>query len=150
MLWQNVKAIVVATASAYILFDDTVIDKRYAKKIELSRRQYSGNAHGVIRGIGIVNCVYVNPQTQQFWVIDYRIYDQGSDGKTKLEHVADMLRSIIEHKQLPFQTVLMDSWYATKTLMQLIDSLGKYYYCSLKKNRLVDDTIPFLSLSEYN
>lgn len=24
--------------------------------------------------------------------------------------------------------------------MELIDSLGKYYYCSLKKNRLVDDT----------
>lgn len=34
----------------------------------------------------------------------------------------------------------MDSWYATKSLMQYIDNLGKYYYCPLKKNRLVDDT----------
>lgn len=34
----------------------------------------------------------------------------------------------------------MDSWYATKTLMQYIHSLGKYYYCFLKRNRLVDDT----------
>ncbi len=140
LLWQNVKAIVVPTAAAYILFDDTVIDKRYAKKIELSRRQYSGNAHGVIRGIGIVNCVYVNPSTQQFFVIDYRIYAPDSDGKTKLEHVADMLQNLVGHKRLPFTTVLMDSWYATKTLMQLIDGLGKYYYCVLKKNRLVDDT----------
>ncbi|GET39518.1 hypothetical protein MiSe_42880 [Microseira wollei NIES-4236] len=34
----------------------------------------------------------------------------------------------------------MDSWYATKNLMQYIDKRGKIYYCPLKKNRLVDDT----------
>ena len=88
----------------------------------------------------VVNCIYVNPYTHQFWVIDYRIYDPDIDGKTKLEHVADMLWSALEYKRLPFQRVLMDSWYATKNLMQLIDSLGKFYYCVLKKNRLVDDT----------
>lgn len=59
--------------NAYLIFDDTVLDKRYAKKIELTRRQYSGNEHRVIRGIGLVSCVYVNPDTEHFWVIDYRI-----------------------------------------------------------------------------
>ena len=34
----------------------------------------------------------------------------------------------------------MDSWYAAKKLMVLIDNLGKIYYVPLKKNRLVDDT----------
>lgn len=34
----------------------------------------------------------------------------------------------------------MDSWYAAQKLMQLIDTLGKIYYCPLKRNRLVDDT----------
>jgi len=51
-----------------------------------------------------------------------------------------MLKGLIYQKALPFRAVLMDSWYATKTLMQYIDSLGKYYYCPLKRNRLVDDT----------
>jgi len=51
-----------------------------------------------------------------------------------------MLESLVRSKLLPFSTVLMDSWYATTKLMQLIDSLDKYYYCPLKKNRLVDDT----------
>jgi hypothetical protein len=51
-----------------------------------------------------------------------------------------MLQSLVYSKILPFSTVLMDSWYATKTLMQYIDKLGKYYYCPLKRNRLVDDT----------
>jgi len=51
-----------------------------------------------------------------------------------------MLESLIYQKLLPFQTVLMDTWYATKNLMQYINKQGKYYYCPLKKNRLVDDT----------
>jgi len=39
-----------ASENAYILFDDTVLDKRYSASIELTRRQYSGNEHRVIRG----------------------------------------------------------------------------------------------------
>jgi len=46
----------------------------------------------VIRGIGLISCVYVNVKTGQL-VIDYRIYDPDGDGKTKLDHVADMLRN---------------------------------------------------------
>jgi hypothetical protein len=34
----------------------------------------------------------------------------------------------------------MDAWYATNKIMLYIDDLGKYYYCPLKRNRLVDDT----------
>ena len=34
----------------------------------------------------------------------------------------------------------MDSWYATNKLMLYIEDLDKYYYCPLKRNRLVDDT----------
>lgn len=135
LLWDNVKALIQDSENAYVIFDDTVLDKRYAKQIELTRRQYSGNEHRVVRGIGLVNCVYVNPDTGQFWVIDYRIYDPDGDGKMKLEHVAEMLQGLVYHKQLPWRGALMDSWYATKDLMQYIDRLGKVYYCPLKKNR---------------
>jgi hypothetical protein len=140
LLWDNVKAMIQSDENSAIIFDDTVLDKRYAEEIELTRRQYSGNEHRVIRGIGLVSCVYVNPISGQFWVIDYRIYDPDGDGKTKLDHVIEMLESLIYQKLLPFHSVLMDSWYATKKLMQYIDKQGKYYYCPLKKNRLVDDT----------
>jgi hypothetical protein len=51
-----------------------------------------------------------------------------------------MLKSLVYYKDLPFSSVLMDSWYATNKLMLYIDSLGKIYYCPLKRNRLVDDT----------
>jgi len=117
-----------------------VLDKNYSHQIELVRRQWSGNAQAVIKGIGVVNCVYVNPETDQFWIIDYRVYDPEGDGKTKLEHVREMLTNVVYQKELPLQAVLMDTWYATKNLMLYIDQLGKKFYCPLKDNRLVDDS----------
>jgi hypothetical protein len=64
-LWENVKLLIQSHEDAYVIFDDTVLDKRYSEDIELTRRQYSGNEHGVLRGIGVVSCVYVNPETGQ-------------------------------------------------------------------------------------
>jgi hypothetical protein len=140
LLWDNVKGLLHPSPSAYLLFDDTVLDKRHSSSIELTRRQYSGNEHRVIRGIGLVSCVYVNGETGHFWVIDYRLYDPDGDGQSKLDHVKDMLQGVVDRKQLPFSTVLMDSWYATQKLMAQIDQLGKVYYCPLKTNRRVDDS----------
>ena len=67
------------------------------------------------------------------------------DGKTKIDHVEDMLQNLVYHQLFPFDTVLMDTWYAVKSFMLYIDNLDKIYYCPylllpLKKNRLVDDT----------
>lgn len=140
LLWDNVKELIKPEENAYLIFDDTVIDKRYSEEIELTRWQYSGNQHGVIQGIGLISCIYVNAKIGKFWVIDYRIYNPSEDGKTKIDHVLDMLGTLIGYKGLPFSTVLMDSWYATNKIMLYINDLGKYYYCPLKRNRLVDDT----------
>jgi Transposase DDE domain len=137
--------------NGYVLFDDTVLDKRYSTSIELTRRQYSGNEHRVIRGIGLISCVYVNGETGQFWVIDYRLYDLDGDGQSKLDHVAAMLNGAVYSKSVPFATVLMDSWYATQSLMAQIDQLGKVYFCPLKVNRRVDDsgaTQPYRRIDE--
>jgi len=60
LLWEQVKDSIVTSSDGYLLFDDTVADKNYSFAIELVRRQYSGNAHAIIKGIGIVTCVYVN------------------------------------------------------------------------------------------
>ncbi|MEH2002682.1 MAG: transposase [Nostoc sp.] len=140
LLWDNVKEVVELDDNGYIIFDDSVLDKRYSEEIEIVRRQYSGNEHGVLKGIGVVSCVYVNPTLQRFWVIDYRIFNPDVDGKTKIDHVKDMLQNLVYYKLLPFDTVLMDTWYAVHSLMLYIDAIDKVYYCPLKNNRLVDDT----------
>jgi hypothetical protein len=140
LLWDNVKPLLQPSDDGYLLFDDTVLDKRHSASIELTRRQDSGNEHRVIRGVGLISCVYVNGKTGQFWVIDYRLYDPDGDGQSKLDHVAAMLDGVVYSKQLPLTTVLMDSWYATQKLMAHIDQLEKVYYCPLKTNRRVDDS----------
>jgi hypothetical protein len=140
MVWENVREQVMTSPNGYLAFDDTVLDKNTSFKIELVRRQYSGNAHGIIKGIGVVTCVYINPEVDQFWVIDYRIYDPDGDGKSKLDHVREMLDNALHDKWLPFRGVLMDTWYAERKLMLHIERNGKVFYCPLKVNRLVDET----------
>src|SRR5512137_2748471 len=120
-IWQSVGHLVRRSGNACLIFDDTVLDKRHSFKIELVRSQYSGNEHGVVKGIGVVNCVYVNLDTNEYWIIDWRIYDPEGDGKTKLDHVRDMFDDASQGKNLPFRTVSMDSWYATKDLMMHIE-----------------------------
>lgn len=47
LVWENVQAQVVQVDEGYLVFDDTVIDKDFSQRIDLVRRQYSGNAHGL-------------------------------------------------------------------------------------------------------
>ena len=62
------------------------------------------------------------------------------NGKTKIDHLLDMLHAAYFKKQLPFRTVLMDSWYVSMKVMKAIEALSKVYYAPLKRNRLVNDT----------
>ena len=139
LLWEKAKQTLSESSDAYLIFDDTVVDKSYSFEIAGVRRQYSGNAHGVIKGIGIVNLVYYHAELDRYWIIDYRLFDPERDGKTKLDHVNDMLDSVAR-RGLKFGTVLMDAWYATVQLMTRLDKADKLFYCPLKKNRLVDET----------
>jgi hypothetical protein len=139
LLFEQVQPLLEPDPKAYLIFDDTVLDKSFGPSIEVTRKQWSGSEKSVIRGIGVVSCVYVNPETEKFWVIDYRIFDPESDGRTKLDHVREMLGSVA-HRGVPFETVLMDTWYATKDLMVLIEGMAKRYYCPLRSNRQVDDS----------
>jgi hypothetical protein len=139
LLFEQVEPLLESDPKACLIFDDTVLEKSFGPKIEVTRKQWSGNEKSVIRGIGVVSCVYVNPETEQFWVIDYRIFDPERDGLSKLDHVRDML-GLVAHRGVPFKTVLMDAWYATKELMLFIEGMAKKYYCPLKSNRQIDDS----------
>lgn len=46
----------------------------------------------IVQGIGLVNCIYINPETKEFWLIDYRIFDPVRDGKSKVHHLQDILK----------------------------------------------------------
>lgn len=138
VIWERVKDDIVYSPDGCLLFDDSVLGKTGSEKIELARWQYSGTVHETQMGIGVVNCVYYNPELGRYWIIDARIYQPDQDGKKKYEHLKDMLLKAIE-RGVVFRTVLMDTWYAITAVMMWIDGLGKRFVCPLRSNRQVLD-----------
>ena len=103
------------------------------------RAQARGNAGGVIKGIGVVTCVYLSPHTEQFWRVDFRLYDPEGNGPSKLDHGRQRLTNGVHPQQLPFEAGLMDTWYATKPRMRYIEARNTVSSCPLKANRQVDE-----------
>jgi len=120
---------------AYLILDDSVQDKSYSQKIEMVNRQYSGNAHGLIKGIGIVNLVHADQS--DYYPLDFRVYAPAVDGKTKNDHFRDMLRQAFEERDLRAQIILFDSWYAASENLKYIHRINKFFVTTLKDNRLV-------------
>jgi hypothetical protein len=89
----------------------------------LSNARASGTEHDVVAGIGVVNLVHSNGAESDFYPLDYRIYAPDMDGKTKNDHVRDMLVATIADKQLQARTVLFDSWYASADNLKLVHGL---------------------------
>jgi hypothetical protein len=79
------------------------------------------------------------PDTKEYWLLDYRIFAPDIDGKTKLDHVMDMLKSL-ENRQISYLYLLMDSWYATIEIFKYAISETKLFYCPIKGNRKIDDS----------
>jgi hypothetical protein len=57
LLFEQVQPLLEPDPEAYLIFDDTVLDKSFGPSIELTRKQWSGNEKRPIRGIGVVSCV---------------------------------------------------------------------------------------------
>jgi Transposase DDE domain len=136
-LWDNVKDRIIHSPNGYLVFDDTVLDKRHSQKIEGVYCQWSGNEKRTINGIGVVTCIYVNPDVEQFWSIDYRIYDPNRDGLKKTDHVAAMSENALCEKGLSVSTVLVDSWYAKREWLEWVHAHGLTYYVPVKANRCI-------------
>ncbi len=88
-LWELAWPLIKDSSASYLIVDDSVQDKRYSYKIELVKRQYSGNEHGLVKDIGVVNLVHTDGT--DYYPIDYRIYAPEAGGKTKNEHFREML-----------------------------------------------------------
>src|SRR5688572_27450871 len=73
-LWELARCLVDDSLDAFLIIDDSVQDKRYSRKIDLVKRQYSGNEHGIVAGIGVVNLVHSAGAEGDFYPIDYCIY----------------------------------------------------------------------------
>jgi SRSO17 transposase len=134
-LWEQVKPLLNDSQDACLIVDDSVQAKKHARKMELVKRQYSGNAGGVVQGIGVVNLVHTDGE--DYYPIDFRIYAKEMDGKTKNDHFQTMLLNAKQDKAVQAQTVLFDSWYGSWENLKLVHTLGMVFFTTLKSNRMV-------------
>lgn len=119
-----------------IIADDTVIQKSYSKKIELVRWQYSGAEHDIVKGIGMLNMLFVDNTGEQY-PMDLRIWEPKEDKKTKNDLFREMLQAAKERGVTP-EVVIADCWYGSLENVKYIRSLGWNWIMGLKKNRAVN------------
>lgn len=134
--------LIIPSANGYIAIDDTVMDKASSSKIEIASAQYSGQKHGITTGIGVVTLVYINPELDRYWILDYRIYNKATDGKKKTDHALEMIEywqtmHELHPDRAPFTTVLIDAGYTCKKIMQYIVRKEKLFYGVFPKSRKI-------------
>lgn len=133
-LWNQVKDLV-DIKTGYLVGDDTLLNKKYSRKNELAKKQYSGNEHGLENGICLVNLLWTDEK--EFIPVDYRVYFKMNDDKTKNDHFRDMLNRAKQRGFLPTY-VLMDSWYTSIDNLKLITKKLEWnFICNLKSNRQI-------------
>ena len=136
MVWKAVNPLI-GDREGLLIFDDSVLAKRRSKKIELVKAQYSGNAHQVIAGIGMVNAVWKSIDGDEYLPVDFRLYDKANDGKTKNDHFREMLKLAIT-RGIAFKIVVVDTWYSSLNNLKAVRDRGKVWVAGLKKNRKVN------------
>jgi hypothetical protein len=136
-LWAAVADDLDNTPDAYLVVDDSVHEKAYAKHIELVKTQYSGAKHGLAKGIGMVTLLHTTSVAHGFTPVDFRVYHPAGDGLTKHDHFQAMLCNAIHAKGLTARIILFDSWYASAANLKYIHRLGRYFVTTLKSNRKV-------------
>lgn len=136
-IWQIAKSNIRKDEDCLLIVDDTILNKNRSEKIELVHYQYSGNAHDVIAGIGLVNLLWHGLKSQESVPIDYRVYDKDTDGKSKNEHFREMLK-LAKHREIKPSSVVMDAWYSSLDNLKCIRDFGWIWVAGLKKNRKVN------------
>ena len=139
-VWNIAEPYVNKKAPCLLIADDTVLAKTHSKKIDLVNYQYSGNAHDVIAGIGLVNMLWYDLNQENAVPIDYRIYDKDTDGKTKNHHFCEML-SLAKNRGITPDAVVMDAWYSSLKNLKSIRDHGWIWLTTLRKNRKVNRNV---------
>ena len=136
-LWKHVKPLV-RLGTGYLVGDDSLLSKKYSRENELARKQYSGNTHGLVNGISLVNLLWT--AGEEYIPVDYRIYEKEKDGKTKNDHFQEMLTKAKKRDFKPLY-VLTDSWYSgVENLKLIVKELHWNFISMFKSNRKVSVT----------
>jgi len=118
-------------AGGYLLLDDTVVEKPYARLLGEAAWVWSSKQKKVVFGVSMVLLIWTDGQVRI--PLAFRLWHKG--GPSKFDLALELLSYARNRLRCKPQCVLFDSWYPSKTLLKRIRDYGWYFVCQLKKNR---------------
>jgi hypothetical protein len=116
----------------FLIIDDTVIDKSFAKVIENISWMFCSKKNKSVLGLNIVVLAWSNgtvtiPLAFKIWKKDSK--------KSKYDLALELLSYAKNFLKLSPKYVTFDSWYASKKILRRIQRYNWRFVCQLKKNR---------------
>ncbi len=139
LAWKNPTQRMESHPYGVIVFDEAP-EKTHYSYLNLLALLAETKHSGKFRSQSI-NCVYVNPIVESCWIYDYREIAANSNTAKKIDYVHSILMELSESSRTPFSTVLLQYWYATEKTMRLVEQIGKTYWCPVRANRLVIESL---------
>ena len=132
-LWHEVMALI-DRKGGVLIFDDTTLDKPYARQMALVTRHWSGKHGRVVQGINLVSLVWTQAACRL--PCDFRLYNKAQDGLTKNDHFQHMVQQA-KARGLEPELVVFDSWYSGLPNLKLLRRQEWDWLTQLKANRKV-------------
>lgn len=116
----------------FLIIDDTVIDKSFAKVIENISWMFCSKKNKSVLGLNIVVLVWSNgiitiPLAFKIWKKDSK--------KSKYDLALELLSYAKNFLKLKPKYVVFDSWYAAKKILKRLQGYKWKFVCQIKKNR---------------
>jgi Transposase DDE domain len=118
-------------AGGYLIVDDTVVAKPYARLLGEAAWVWSNKDRKVLFGVSVVLLVWTDGQIRL--PLAFRVWHKG--GASKDDLALELLSYARNRLTCKPHFVLFDSWYPSKKLLKRIRDYGWYFVCQLKKNR---------------
>jgi hypothetical protein len=119
----------------YLILDDTVIEKAYAKCIECLAWVYSSKHDTRVLGLSVVVLCWSNGAVAV--PLAFRLWKKG--GKTKTELGLELLTYAKHNLRLQPSHVLFDCYYASRDILKFLQQSRWRFVTRVKKNRLFNN-----------
>jgi hypothetical protein len=120
-----------SVAGGYLIVDDTVVAKPYARLLGEATWVWSNKDRKVLFGVSVVLLVWTDGHVRI--PLAFRVWHKG--GASKYALALELLSYARNRLKCKPHFVLFDSWYPSKQLLKRIRDYGWYFVCQLKKNR---------------
>jgi len=119
--------------NGYLIIDDTVIAKPYAKKLQGASFAYCSSLRKTVYGYHVVLLCWTNGVVTI--PLAWRFYKK--DGPSKVKLAMQLLEQARTSWNIEPICVLFDSWYTAGKILRQLQQYQWPFVCQIKKNRIV-------------